>query len=134
MTTNPDSAWLHKGAEVAIDGGSMWTSITFAHIERLTATQIVLDNGRRFRLSSDHRELGASDSIRAKLMDPRDPYVVNHIARAMLKDFVREGTRITDGSGATIGTMDARAVRETLNDLADKLDAARKEIDRRAGL
>lgn len=102
-TTN--RTWITQGAEVAIDGGGMFTSITFARIERLTPTQIVLDNGRKFRRAAGHREIGTTAAGRAQLLDPASAHVVNHEAR---------NQRITSGSAATVGGMDATAMTRQL--------------------
>jgi hypothetical protein len=131
-TTDP--TWITEGAEVAIDGGGMFTNITFARIERMTATQIVLDNGRKFRREPDHRELGTNSSVRSHLIDPSSSYVVNAEARRLLADFSRHINRITSGSEATVGGMNAADVRATIDGLVDKLNMIRKDIDRRAGL
>lgn len=127
--------WLTKGAEVAIVHSTFDGKVTFAHIERLTPTQIVLDNGDRYRRGSDYAQLGVDRyKLPTCLVDPHSPHVVNRVARDLFRDVVRTGERITSGAGATIGQMDAAAVRDALADLADQINAARKELDRRAGL
>jgi hypothetical protein len=129
--TTLDRDWITEGAEAAVRSGGFTSHIEFVRIERLTATLIVLADGRRFA----RRNLAEQVKHPAcSLVDPKDPQVVDAFARQQLRTFARGADRLVSGSGATVQNMDAAEVRAALADLVDKLNAARKEVDRRAGL
>jgi hypothetical protein len=114
--------------------------VSFETIARLTDKQIVLANGRRFRrhafraeLSSDNGH-GYKTNRGARLVDPADPYTVAAFARQQLRAVAYEASQTTHGSNATVHTMDPDAVRAELDRIRDVVNAAGKEIDRRARL
>lgn len=130
-----EETWIAEGAEVAVVRRDMDRSIDFARIARLTPTQIVLDNGNRYRRGGNHTQLSVGrNSLSTRLVDPNTPAIVNTTARKLLAGFVSAAQQYTHGSTATIYQLDAAGVRAVFNELADKLNAARKELDRRAGL
>lgn len=133
MTT--DLPCIREGAEVAITHRGFDADVTFAHIARLTPTTIVLDNGDRYRRGGDYAQIGVDKyKLPTRLVDPHSPDIANRVARALLLAVINDVGRVTTGAGATLRGMDAAAVRDVIDDLVDKLNAARKEIDRRAGL
>lgn len=71
MTDLPD--WIAVGRQVAVRDASHWNDRTTVHtVERLTATQIVLDNDARFRRDTLHA-VGAG---LGQLLPLNDPAVV----------------------------------------------------------
>lgn len=120
---------MAKDALVAIDGPGMFSEMKFARIERLTATQIVLDNGRRFHLDGDHREIGAAGSGRARLLDPHSTYVTTRVARALFTKIVDDASDTVHGGSAAINDMDAGDVLLMVSDTIAKLNDARKQIE-----
>jgi hypothetical protein len=135
MTTTNEPAWIAVGAEAAVRSGSTHApTIEFVRIERLTKTVMELADGRRFQRSGYRKLLGVAHSAGVQVCDPKDTSIVQAYARQMLRAFARQAVLTTDGSGATINTMDPEQVRAELDRLADLIDSTRKEVDRRAGL
>jgi hypothetical protein len=126
-----DHNWIFEGDEVAVRSGGTLDTIEFVRVERLTATLVVLVDGRKYS-RRDLREWGRNSST--SIADPHREDVVEAFARQQLRTFVLAGECLVRGSGATVHTMSPVDVRAALDDLADKLNAARKEVDRRAGL
>jgi hypothetical protein len=129
-----DLSWIAEGAEVAVTTGGAYGSTEFVKIGRLTPTVIELVDGRRYRRGGQFQRLGRFTGPSTHVADPKNAGIVNHFARMAFRDLVRQGEAIVNGSGATIHQMDARAVRDVLDEMARKLNTTRKEIDRRAGL
>lgn len=126
-----DRDWITEGAEVAVRSGGFTSHIEFVRIERLTATLVILADGRRF----SRRGLGEQvKHPTSHIVDPKDPSVANIFARQQLRAFGSQVARLVSGSGATVQNMDAVEVRAAFDDLDDQLNALRKEVDRRAGL
>lgn len=134
MTNSTESAWVAEGADAAVRSGSTHApTIEFVRIERLTATVIVLADGRRFRRAGHRKQLVKYDAG-VQVMDPKDPSVVQAYARQLMRALAREASSTTYGSEATIATLDAEQVRAEFDRLADLINTSRKELDRRAGL
>lgn len=133
MTNSTNRDWLTEGAEAAVTTGGPYGHTEFARVGRVTATVVVLADGRRYsrRDLSERENRGRPDT---RLADPKNPGVMAAFAREQLLDFARVADRLVSGSGATVFKMTPSDVRDALDDLADKLNAARKEVDRRAGL
>lgn len=136
MTTEP--TWIRDGGTAALIETNR--QVSFETIARITATQIVTADGRRFRRGGFRSELasdnghGSQTSRRGRLVDPADPGTVAMFAQQQLRHVANEAQRTTYGPNATIHTMDPEAVRTELGRLADVINAARKEVDRRAHL
>jgi hypothetical protein len=136
MLTNTDQLRVDSVVAVVETNGK----VSFAKVTRLTKTQVVLDNDRKFRLAYGTKELpsdngnGHRTNLGAHLDDPTSKHVVDAFARQELRRFAHEASTTTYGSAATIHTLDAAAVCDELNRLADLINAARKEISRRARL
>lgn len=131
--TTAESSWIREGATVAVIDGR-YNTITFETIERLTATQIALTDGRKYRRRPVRAELRPGHRTPTRLADPEARAVVDAYARQQLRDFVSAASRVTEGCVAAIHGMGAAEVREELNRLAALLNDARKEVDRRAHL
>jgi hypothetical protein len=135
---SPDLSWIRPGGKVALEEAN--NTVTFEFIERLTPTTITVGSGRRFRRSGSFAELasdngrGVKTNRQGKLAAPTNVGAINRFARQQLRAVAREAGKVLDGAGATIYKMDAAAVRAELNRIQDFLMAARKEIDRHAGL
>lgn len=127
--SNTEPTWIREGGTAAVDAGG----VSFAVIERLTKTQIVLTNGHKYQRSGFLKAV-PSTGASGHLADPANPNVIARYARQQLHLVAYEAGRTVNGSGATMYQMDAAAVREELGRIQDVLMAARKEIDRRAGL
>lgn len=132
-----DNSWIREGGTAALI--EVNNQVAFETIDRLTATVIILANGRRFRrtdgrhdeLSSDNGH-GHKTNRNGKLAAPTDRRAINLYARQQLAALASDLGRITSGGTKTLYTMDAAAVVATLDDLRDQLNAAHKEICRRA--
>lgn len=74
--------WITDGARVAIKDGIL-DRFEISHIDYLTKTQIVLTNGRRFRVT-DLREVRTG---RGKLVDLRDPQVKIYYLKREVAEF-----------------------------------------------
>lgn len=103
-----DTDWITVGAKVA-EHEQEWSTvhIRFATVERLTTTQIVLDNGNRY-----HRDgLNAVGGGRGRLRPLNDPLVRNAVARKELSDlvqFVHEANRSAPATvDAVLSALDA---------------------------
>jgi hypothetical protein len=133
MTTT-DPAWIHDGAVVAVVSDGFGTHPPeFVAIERMTPTKIMLVDGRSYRRGGSYKQF-ATGGVGTSLADPQAPNVLLRHAQSLLRQIARETDKIVNGAGATIYQLRLEDVRATLNDLADKIDAARKDLDRRAGL
>jgi hypothetical protein len=136
MTT--ELTWMREGGTVALQETNR--TVTFETIERLTATQIILTNGRKFRRRPGFWELksdsghGYPTNRGGRLVDPANAAVVTAYAQQQLLAFADEASTTTYGAGATVHKMNASAVRAELDRLADLLNKTRQEIGRRAGL
>jgi len=132
-----DITWIVEGATVAIEDTNQ--AVEFDTVARLTATLIVLDSGRRFNrshlreLASDNGS-GVKTNRGGRLVEPTRKSVIDRFARQQFRTFVFEAQTTTYGAGATIHRLSAEEIREELNRLSHLLNAARLEIDRRAGL
>lgn len=122
--------WVFEGDEVAVRSGQRGDRIEFVRVERLTATLVVLVDGRRYS-RRDLREWGSKGST--CIADPRRKDVVEDFARQQLRAFARASDVLVSGSGATVQGMDVDQVRATLADLAAQLGTIREELDQRAG-
>ncbi len=132
--TITDPTWIHDGAVVAVVSDGFGTrSPEFIAIDRMTPTKIILVDGRSYRRGGSYKQLAAG-SVGTSLADPRSPHVLRRHAQSLLRQIAREADKIVNGAGATIYQLGLEDVRATLNDLADKIDAARKDLDGRAGL
>jgi hypothetical protein len=130
MTTT-DPAWLYQGAEVAVSSGG--TGITFVTVARLTPTRVILPDGRRFTRGGDYFQTDAGSNNVYRLYDPHSPEVVNRVARTELATVLHHAHHlITSRVETPVSLMTAAQCRDTIADLIDRLQKARKEIDRRA--
>ena len=92
MTRQTDTDWITEGARVAelsinYSGGN---NVRFATIDRVTKTQIVLDNDRRYRLA-DLRPVGEKNSGwggRRELRRADDPDVRDAVANQALSNML----------------------------------------------
>lgn len=129
--TTPDPAWLYQGAEVAVTTGG--TDITFVTVARLTPTRVILPDGRRFRRDGAYLQADAGSSNVYRLRDPHSPDVVDRVARTELATVLYHANDLVTSRVETpVSRMTAAQCRDTIVDLIDRLQAARKEIDRRA--
>jgi hypothetical protein len=126
-----DNSWIFEGDAAAVRSGTRGEHIEFVTVERLTQTLVVLIDGRKYSRRDLH-EWGTHSTTR--IANPHDPDVVEAFARQQLRAFVAAGERLIHGASATVHTMTPEQVRAAFDDLADQLNAARKEVDRRAGL
>jgi hypothetical protein len=137
MTDTTEPSWVREGGTVAVDSGS---TISFETIERLTKTVVILANRRRFRRGSGFHELDSDNGAghrtnqRGHLLDPEDRHAVATFAQQQLRRVAHQAQATTYGAGATIHKLDPQAVRDELDRIADLINAARKEVDRRAHL
>lgn len=81
MTEATDPAWVVPGAQVATIGRGYDRNPWLSTIERLTKTQIVLSNGRRYH-RKNRRPVG--DYYGPELMSVDDPQVLDALARQEL--------------------------------------------------
>lgn len=134
MSDSTEPSWIAAGAEAAVRSDGTSHTIEYVRIDRVTNTTVVLIDGRRYRRAGYRKQLGEVHGVGSQLVDPADPGIVRQYARQLLRAFAREATSTTDGSAATVGTMDLEQVRAEFNRLTDMIGASRREIDRRAGL
>jgi hypothetical protein len=135
MTTNPEP-WIAKGGTAAVTTGGAYGRTEFVTIDRLTDTQIVLADGRRYRRVGHHRQLNAPrNQPDTRLVDPQNPAIVAMFARQKYREVLAAAEQPTRSSAPlTLDKMTPAQVTEQLDRLRDVLNAARKEIDRRASL
>ncbi len=134
MTNSTEPSWVAEGHDAAVRSGSVHApTIEFVRIERLTATVIVLADGRRFRRAGHRKQLVKYDAG-VQVMDPKDTSVVQAYARQLLRALAREASSTTYGSEATVATLNAEQVRAELDRIADLVNSSRRELDRRAGI
>lgn len=127
-TTEP--TWIRTDGEVAVsDGGTYAPRIEFKRIARITDTQIILHDGRRFRRTGSRSQLHTTSP--SSLHDPRSAHVVQAYARQLVSEYRHQVGRLTDGSAATLHTMSPRQVGSALRELDDHLHAAREALHRR---
>lgn len=87
----PDREWVQAGARVALVEDGFTPRVWFRTITKLTATQIVLDNGDRYNLQTLHpvgESRRSSWSVRTEIMDPnsglvRDVLAVQKVRKAL---------------------------------------------------
>lgn len=72
MPTTDRPEWMTPGSTVIVDHGRADGAMRRATIDKVTATQIVLDNGDRFS-RRDLRKIGRSVWDQTKLLNPTDP-------------------------------------------------------------
>jgi hypothetical protein len=117
-----DTDWIHEGANVA-EYNSRGYNITFAlaTIERLTTTQIVLDNGNRYRRDT---LTVVGDRYSNVLLPVNDQRVIDARARAELSEVETVVHRMTRGF-----TGGAEAVLAALDEIERAVAAARNTIN-----
>ncbi len=103
--------------------------VTYAVIKRLTSTQIVLDNDRRYQRTR-LREIGAN--AMGVLFDPSDRAVLNKYAQQQYLKVTLHADRVVFSSSAILSKLDLAGVCKELDTLAALIQEAREEIDRRA--
>jgi len=121
MSDNTD--WIREGATVAeYDGHGYDARVNIATITKLTKTQIVVDNERRYsreRLTP----IGGSSSIRRKILPAADPQVRDVQARRLFHDLEFDVSRMA--RNFTGGEADVLA---RLDEIEQAVRAARKAI------
>lgn len=125
-----DTSWIREGGEAAVSYGGLDPKVTLVEIARVTKTQIILVDDRRFRRDGNHSQVGSRNG--ANLQDPRSRHIVAKLARQALRTYAYEVSRLVSGSTATVQNMTALDVEAAMDDLHTKLQDARKEIVRRA--
>lgn len=137
-TQPTDPAWIFEGAEVAVTTGGRYGTMTYETIARMTATTIVLTDGRRYRRggTNGHGQIGGNRSFPStSLVDPKSPNVVAYFARAQYREVLRLTEQPTrPGAEIHLDKMTPEQIRQALLELTDQIRTAVKEIDRRAGL
>lgn len=101
MTTAEDTtpAWVTEGAKVAIYSlGNFGASVTLTTIERLTATQVVCANGRRFRRNDTN---GSRDNGLCEVGDIWGPVLLpignRSVRHALAKQWYHKFVRDVEG-------------------------------------
>ncbi len=112
--------WIHEGAQVVLyrhhfSGGS----VRFTTVERLTATQIVLADGSRYRRDT-LREVGRHYEG-PQLLAADDPKVVETIAANQLRDALHA---VKAAAEKVRTDHDAETAATRLRDLAEAVAAA----------
>lgn len=122
-----EETWMPEvGERVALyDDWSYHGGVKFVTVERLTATQIVFDNGRRFRVK-DLREVGDNDWRGPQIRRVDDPDVLRTQTRQIVREVawkVSKKLDIKPGSFEEADTQLADAIyvlqaaRTAINDL-----------------
>lgn len=125
MIETPD--WIYEGAEVAqyVSVGDM---VTLTHVERLTATQIVLANGSRYRKDYLRRTVGDKDVWRTWELLPRsDTRVRRALASSTMSTLVRDLDGLLRVRDRSAGTADLLA---KLDEAADRITDARAAVEK----
>lgn len=126
---------ITEGAEVAVRIGMDDSHIKFRTIERLTDTLIILDDGTRFQRAGEHKQVGLGRyATRGQLVDPDAANIVDAVARTRYRDIYNAAASVSSGAGATLHRKKARDVLGELAKLAEMVEQARVEIDRRLGM
>lgn len=113
--------WVIEGARVADWGGYGFSrSVSITTVVRLTATQIVCANGKRYRRDTLR---GLGDSYRSELLPLTDPQVVNDLGRQRLSSLRHEIDRLCAGVGRGV-----ESVLVVLDQIEQAVAAARKAI------
>lgn len=125
MSETPD--WIYEGAEVAqyISVGDVTTLTT---VERLTATQIVLANGRRYRKDYLRREVGDKDAWRTRVLLPvTDQRVRRALARGTMSELVHDLDQLLRVRSQTATPAELLA---KLDEAAERITAARATVQK----
>lgn len=88
-----ESEWLSSlqvGDKVAVP--DRWSGGQVLAVDRLTPTQVVLADGRKFRRDSG-RQVGSSDSWNVKWIRPITPEFVEKLERQRLENWLDQKTR-----------------------------------------
>jgi hypothetical protein len=118
--------WAREGGQAALyDGGLAIPYAVSRRIVKITATQIVLDDGKRYR-RSDGRRVGVDYS--PELLPVDDPRVLAVRARKISSELVGDAYTRTSRSESYL-RMTAPEIRGWLEDLASRAHAAMREID-----
>jgi hypothetical protein len=125
---------IEIGAEVAVRSGMDDSHITFRTIARLTDTLIILDDETRYQRGAQHYQVGLGrHANRRQLKDPQDPDIRNAVARTQYREIGNAAHAVMHGAGATLHRMNADVVLGELAKLEAMIEAARADIERRAG-
>ncbi len=122
MTTKPNTGWIQPGVPCALYHHSSnvepgWR-VKLHTIERITATQIVIDNGVRFR--RDNLKVVGSPYSSTRLLPLDDPRVRNDLAHGRIRDINAAMLRFRD---------DRTAAAEVLAELRRMVDVAIAESE-----
>jgi hypothetical protein len=119
-----DADWVTEGAHVAeYHWRSYEPTVTLTTAERLTATQIVLANGHRYRRDT-LRPVGNHHGG-SELLSAGEPRVRDALARAQLRSVSNKvGNLMRNHKGGV------DAVLATLNEITEAVEAARSAITR----
>lgn len=123
MSQTPD--WIVPGAQVA-----QYTrdTVTLTTVERLTATQIVLANGCRYRKDYLRREVGDKDAWRSRqLLPATDGRVRRALAGNALGNLVHDLDRLLRLRSSTATPADLLAL---LDQARERLDSARATVEK----
>ena len=124
MTRQTDTDWIAEGVPVAeYDGQYMDDHVTFTSVARLTATQIVCDNGNRYRRDNLRQVSG-----RMELRHPADPRVRNCVARRTLSSLRYNIDRMCKDHDGRLAEVLA-----TLDEIEEAVRTARVSIEDAAG-
>jgi hypothetical protein len=117
--------WIREGAKVALCKAG-WSApiIRFATIAKLTATQIVLDNGDRYR-RDDLRKVGGDGYNDPSLVSVDDPRVKDGVARRRRRNAIHA---VKVAAGGLSADHDAEAALAALDAIEDAIAKARTEL------
>lgn len=132
MTRQTDTDWIVEGAKVALYiHGYDRDSVRIATVERLTKTQIVLPEDRRFRREDlvEIGQRGTWDPQAAELMRVDDPRVIDVRAGQRIRGLVAAVERATTGRIVTLATA-----RTALAAIEAEIYTTRTALDRLASM
>lgn len=127
MAQHEDQDWIVPGAQVA-QYVSVGDHVTLTTVERLTATQIVLANGSRYRKGYYRREVGDKDGWRRRQLLPiTDERVRRALASGAMSNLVSELDKLLRVRSTTATPADLLA---KLDEAADRIAAARATVQK----
>ena len=125
----PNTDHARPGVQVAVYNSRQYDPTATIHtVDRRTATQIVLDNGHRYRVR-DGSPVAADRSGR-ELLPYNDPAVVNARARAAAQDMSHRLEKLSrpGPQRAPWSQMDVATVKARLDEIAAVVDEARRAV------
>lgn len=127
MTTDP--TWIYVGAPVAVQPDHISDAIEVRRIERMTATEIVLDNGNRYRRNPHgYKQIKQGRyATPTELIDPNSPAARGKLARKLFEGLAFETERMRRNEQRE--HRSAATYRDLLDRIRLAATAAIQEID-----